>query len=242
MLDLRGKKVLVTGSSQGIGKEIAKALSDCGATVYAHGTKISEKLKQAAEYIGAEKYFAADLSDIDETRALKNQTGDVDILILNASVQYKEKWDEIGLDTFEKQVNTNLRSTLILMQEYIPSMKENGFGRVITVGSVNQHRTHPELGLYSATKCAVMKLVENVAKDVASFGVTVNNIAPGAIATPRNEEVYNDEQKRKAVEAVIPTGRFGTPCDCVGTVLLLCSDAGEYITGADILIDGGMHL
>ncbi len=242
MLDLKGKKALVTGSSQGIGKEIAKALCDCGATVYAHGAKMSEKLKEAAKYIGAEKYFAADLSSLEETKTLHEKTGNVDILILNASVQYKEKWDEITLETFDKQVNINIRSTLLLMQEYIPSMKEKGFGRVITVGSVNQYRVHPELSLYSATKCAVMKLVEGVAKDVTPHGVTVNNIAPGAIATPRNEAVYNDDEKRRAVESVIPAGRFGTPSDCVGTVLMLCSDAGAYITGTDIIIDGGMHL
>ena len=72
--------------------------------------------------------------------------------------------------------------------------------------------------------------------------MTVNNVAPGAIATPRNAAVYNDEEKRKAVEAVIPMGRFGTPEDCVGAVLMLCSDAGSYITGTDIIIDGGMRL
>ncbi len=242
MFDLKGKKALVTGSSQGIGKEIAKALADCGATVYAHGTKVSDKLKEAAEYIGAEKYFAADLSNLEETKALHEQTGDVDILILNASVQYKEKWDEIGIENFDRQINTNIRSTLLLMQGYIPAMKENGFGRVITVGSVNQYRVHPELSLYSATKCAVMKLVEAVGKDVAPCGVTVNNIAPGAIATPRNEDVYNNDEKRRAVEAQISVGRFGTPEDCTGAVLMLCSESGAYITGTDIIIDGGLKL
>ena len=87
-----------------------------------------------------------------------------------------------------------------------------------------------------------MKLVQVIAKQVAPFGVTVNNVAPGAIATPRNESVYNDDEQRKAVEAVIPMGRFGTPEDCVGAVLMLCSEQGAYITGTDIVIDGGMRL
>ena len=87
-----------------------------------------------------------------------------------------------------------------------------------------------------------MKLDQVIAKQVAPFGVTVNNVAPGAIATPRNESVYNDEEKRKAVESVIPMGRFGMPEDCVGAVLMLCSEQGAYITGTDIVIDGGMRL
>ncbi len=242
MFDLKGKKALVTGSSQGIGKEIAKTLADCGATVYAHGARLSDKLKEAAEYIGAEKYFAADLSSLEETKALHEMTGDIDILILNASVQYKEKWDEIGIENFDRQINTNIRSTLLLMQDYIPAMKKKGNGRVITIGSVNQYKVHPELSLYSATKCAVMKMVECVAKDAAPYGVTVNNVAPGAIATPRNEDVYSNGEKRRAVEAQIPVGCFGTPKDCTGAVLMLCSDAGAYITGTDIIIDGGLKL
>jgi NAD(P)-dependent dehydrogenase (short-subunit alcohol dehydrogenase family) len=87
-----------------------------------------------------------------------------------------------------------------------------------------------------------MKIVEVVAKEVAPFGVTVNNVAPGAIKTPRNEKEYNDLDIRKAVEAKIPMGRFGEPNDIVGAVLMLCSEQGSYITGADIIVDGGMRL
>ena len=140
------------------------------------------------------------------------------------------------------QLTVNLKSTLLLMQAYYPAMKEQGWGRIVTVGSVNQYRRHPELSVYAATKCAVMSLVQNIAKQVASYGVTVNNIAPGAIATPRNAAIYEDDEKRRAVEAVIPAGRFGQAEDCVGAVLLLCSDAGSYITGSDIVMDGGMRL
>jgi NAD(P)-dependent dehydrogenase (short-subunit alcohol dehydrogenase family) len=87
-----------------------------------------------------------------------------------------------------------------------------------------------------------MSIIKNIAKQVASFNVTLNNVSPGAILTPRNESVYNNEEERKAVESVIPMGRFGQPSDCVGAVMLLCSKQGEYITGSDIVIDGGMRL
>jgi NAD(P)-dependent dehydrogenase (short-subunit alcohol dehydrogenase family) len=177
-----------------------------------------------------------------EVENLYQKTGAVDCLILNASVQCKEPWTEISNETFDKQFTVNVKSSLKLMQDYAPSMKEKGFGRIVTIGTVNQYRQHLELPVYSATKCAVMKLVEVIAKDLAPYGVTVNNVSPGAIATPRNEAVLCDEQKRKAVEKNIPMGRFGTPEDCVGAVLMLCSEQGSYITGTDIIIDGGMRL
>ena len=121
-------------------------------------------------------------------------------------------------------------------------MKEKGYGRIVTIGSVNQYNQHPELSLYGVTKAAQCKLVKNIAGALAPFGVTVNNVAPGAIATPRNQAVTADPALKAAVEAKIPAGRFGKPEDISPTILLLCSDEGAYITGSDIVIDGGMSL
>ena len=236
------KRVLITGSTQGIGKALAMAFVKAGDHVCVHCSKDIEKAERVRKEIGAHQAVVCDLSNMDKVNGLYAKTGAVDCLILNASVQYKELWQEITDETFDKQFDVNVKSTLKLIQAYYPAMKENGFGRIVTIGSVNQYRQHPELSVYSATKCAVMKLVEVIAKQVAPFGVTVNNVAPGAIATPRNESVYNDEEKRKAVEHAIPMGRFGTSEDCVGAVLMLCGEQGAYITGTDIVIDGGMKL
>ena len=236
------KRVLITGSTQGIGKALAAAFVKNGYEVIVHCSKDIQKAERIRAEIGAHKAVVCDLSDMDEVNGLYEKTGAVDCLILNASVQYKEPWTEITGETFDKQFNVNVKSTLKLMQAYYPAMKEKGFGRIVTIGSVNQYRQHSELSVYSATKCAVMKLVEIIAKQVAPFGVTVNNVAPGAIATPRNESVYNDAEKRKSVENVIPMGRFGKPEEIVGAVLMLCSEQGAYITGTDIIIDGGMRL
>lgn len=236
------RTALVTGSTQGIGKAIAERLVKNGFEVIVHCSSDIEKAERVREEIGARKAVVCDLSDVKQVAALKEKTGAVDVLILNASVQYKQKWFEISDAEMEKQLSVNVVSTLKLMQAYYPDMKENGFGRIVTIGSVNQHRRHPELSFYAATKCAVMSLVQNVAKEVAPFGVTVNNVSPGAIATPRNANVYNDEAARKKVEAVIPVGRFGTPEECAGIVAFLASDDSAYITGADIKTDGGMSL
>ena len=235
-------RVLVTGSTQGIGKALATAFVKNGDEVIVHCSKDLQKAERIRTEIGAKSAVVCDLSNMDEVNALYEKTGAVDCLILNASVQYKELWQDITDETFDKQFDINVKSTLKLMQAYYPAMQEKGFGRIVTIGSVNQYRQHSELSVYSATKCAVMKLVEIIAKQVAPFGVTVNNVAPGAIATPRNESVYNDAEKRKAVESVIPMGRFGQPEEIVGAVLMLCSEQGAYITGTDIVIDGGMRL
>ena len=235
-------KVLVTGSTQGIGKAIAKAFADQGHEVIVHCSADIQKAERVCKEVGGRSAVVCDLSVREEVDGLYAKTGAVDCLILNASVQYKENWLEIGDETLDKQLAVNVKSTFKLIQAYYPAMKEKGFGRIVTIGSVNQYRNHPELSVYAATKCAVMSLVKIIAKQVAPFGVTVNNIAPGAIATPRNAAVLEDEVKRKAVESAIPMGRFGTPEDCVGAVLLLCSDKGGYITGTDIVIDGGMRL
>ena len=236
------KRVLITGSTQGIGKALALAFVKNGDEVIVHCSKDIEKAERIRKEIGASKAVVCDLSNMNEVSELYQKTGSVDCLILNASVQYKELWSEIIDETFDKQFDVNVKSTLKLMQAYCLSMQEKGFGRIVTIGSVNQYRQHAELSVYSATKCAVKKLVEVIAKQVAPFGVTVNNVSPGAIATPRNENVYKNEEMRKAVEKSIPMGRFGTPEDCVGAVLMLCSEQGAYITGTDIIIDGGMRL
>lgn len=242
MFDLKGKTALVTGSSQGIGKEIAKALADCGAKVYAHGSRQSEKLNSAAEYICAAGIVTADLTSADAADSLYSQTGGVDILILNASIQYKRPWDGFSAAEVDIQLDCNLKSTYYMMKTYAPYMKEKGWGRIVTIGSVNQYNNHPELLLYGATKAAQMKLVQGVAKSLAPFGITVNNIAPGAILTPRNDEALADKEFYEKVVSSIPVGYVGDPKDMNGAALLLCSDEGKYITGSEIIADGGMHL
>ena len=129
-----------------------------------------------------------------------------------------------------------------MMKKYTPAMKKKGWGRIVTLGSVNEYNQHPELSLYGVSKAAQYKLVKNIAASLAPYGVTVNNVAPGAIDTPRNAAVCEDPEKRAAVEAKIPVGRFGTPEDITPAVLLLVSDEGAYITGSELLIDGGMSL
>lgn len=242
MFDLSGKKALVTGSTQGIGFAVARVLSEHGAKVFIHGGSSVEKCERAAARIENASFVCVDLSDKDAAEKLYKETGDVDILVLNASVQYRTPWDEIGTEEFSNQVQVNMKTTLDAMQLYAKSMKEKRWGRIVTVGSVQQYKPHKDMAVYAATKSAVMSFVRNIGKQLAPYGVTVNNLNPGVIATPRNDKALSDPEYRKKVLDGIPMGYAGEAEDMAGAALLLCSEEGRYITGIDLLVDGGMSL
>ena len=121
-------------------------------------------------------------------------------------------------------------------------MKNQKWGRIVTIGSVQQAKPHKDMLVYAATKAAQLSMVENLSKQLAPFNITVNNVAPGVIKTPRNFDALADKQYEKQVLSNIPCGYAGEPKDCAPQVLLLCSDEGRYITGENIFIDGGMKL
>ena len=242
MFDLKGKTALITGSTQGIGFAIAKLLSDNGAKVFIHGGTSIEKCKKASDSVKNSTPVCVNLSEKECADELYKKTGPVDILVLNASVQYKKEWDCFTEDEYDAQFNINLRSTYFLMKKYAQNMKRNKWGRIVTIGSVNQYNNHPMLALYGVTKEAQAKLCRNTAMYLAPFGVTVNNVAPGAIETPRNLSATENSELKKSIESKIPCGYFGRPEDISPIILLLCSEEGRYITGADIVADGGMSL
>ena len=242
MFDLKGKTALVTGSTQGIGFEIARILAKQGAKVFISGAESMEKCVNACKKIPNSVPARANLLFPEEIDGLYEQTGDVDILVLNASIQYKRQWNEFTMEEYDIQMNCNLKSSYLMIKKYAGGMKQKGWGRIVTIGSVNQYNQHPELSLYAVSKAAQMKMVQNFAPFFAPFGVTINNVAPGAIDTPRNKEALSDNEFKKKVEQGIPCGYIGSPEDIAPAVLLLCSNEGRYITGTDLIIDGGMHL
>lgn len=250
LFDLKGKTALVTGGSQGIGKAISLALAEFGASViinYRSGKALAEETCQEIKSMGVECHLLpCDLASSGSAKTiagfLAGRNLRADILVLNASVQFRKSWDEVTAEEFELQINTNLRASLFLIQELFPAMKEKGWGRIVTIGSVQQLRPHQQMIAYAASKVAQLSMVKSLAPQFGAFGVTINNLAPGAILTGRNKEVLRDETYKKNVEAKIPLGFIGEPADCAATALLLCSDAGRYITGQDIFVDGGMGL
>jgi NAD(P)-dependent dehydrogenase (short-subunit alcohol dehydrogenase family) len=250
LFDLTGKTALITGGGQGIGKAITLALAENGANIvinYRSNQTIAEQTaSEAARYGTNVRLWRFDLESEHVLEAYREfaQTDNchADILVANASLQIRKKWNEIDSDEFAQQINTNLRSTLQLIQGVVPHMQQRGWGRILNIGSVQQVRPHSQMCIYAASKSASVNLIKNLAPQLAPFGITVNNLAPGVIGTPRNEEALADADYKKAVEAKIPVGFIGQPEDCAPLALLLCSDAGRYITGADYPVDGGMGL
>ena len=222
--DLAGKTALVTGSTRGIGKAIGDAFEEFGATVIRHNTKV------------------CDLADADAVEAWLKTLPPLDIVVCNASIQERMKWWEFAMDEARKEAQVNYLATLRIFQAAYPHMKAQKWGRLIVVGSVQERRPHPDMVAYAATKGAQENLVRNIARQVAAEGITVNNLCPGVFATDRNKEALADPVYSEKVLNAIPMHLAAEPEDAAGAALLLASDAGRYITGATILVDGGLSL
>lgn len=246
---LKGKKALVTGSSRGIGRSIALALAEAGADVVVHGLRreaaAEETLRRAAA-TGAKAFWMAGDLAAEGGRPLGERVlqsfGPPDILVLNASIQKKMPWSEIPSGEAERHMLVNFQASLELIQVLAPPMCRKKWGRILTIGSVQQVKPHPQMLVYAASKAAQMSLVSSLARELAPDGVTINNLAPGVIVTDRNAEALADSEYAEKVRRSIPAGFFGDPADCAGAALLLCSEAGRYITGQNLYVDGGMGL
>jgi NAD(P)-dependent dehydrogenase (short-subunit alcohol dehydrogenase family) len=253
MFDLAGRTALITGARRGIGRAIAQALAAQGAGVAIHHAGGEDEQRDADAVVseiarsgGKAHAFAADFAQPGSaTRlaaAVVDALGQVDILVLNASIELLEDFETISTERFDRQVGINLRAPLELLQALLPPMTARGWGRVVAIGSIQQLRPHPKMLVYAGTKSAQQNWVRNLARQVGRSGVTVNNLAPGAIWTARNDDWLSDTAHRHQLEQRVPVGRVGAPVDLVGAALLLCSDAGSYINGADLLVDGGLAL
>lgn len=246
-LSLAGRTALVTGSARGIGRAIALGLAEAGAHLIVHGSRPSAALDEAHSLVqkfdpSAAK-VAADLGDPEAVdKLIKELPQSPDILVCNASVQFRRPWTEVPRDEALLQMQVNFHATLRMFQLCYPRMKAQGWGRLITVGSVQERRPHPEMTIYSASKSAQENLVRSIARQVASEGITVNNLCPGVFATDRNKEALSNPVYNEQVLRAIPAHIAAEPEDAAGAALLLASDAGRYITGATLMIDGGLCL
>lgn len=237
------KKALVTGSSRGIGRAIAIRLAKDGYFVYVHAAgnieKANETLRIITQNGGSGTVITADLRDTAQTERLAAETRDADVLVLNASLQYRTPWREITVPQGYEQLNCNLVSSLLLIQSVAPHMQSCGWGRIVTIGSVQEAKPHPDMLIYSASKAAQTNMMRSLSLQLAKDGITVNNVAPGVIDTDRNAVALSDPEYAAKVRAAIPLGFYGVPQDCAGIVSLLCSEEGRYITGQSIYVDGG---
>jgi NAD(P)-dependent dehydrogenase (short-subunit alcohol dehydrogenase family) len=255
---MRGRRALVTGGSVSIGREVALAFADAGADVAIHYAAEADRafgLPEAASDLAAEiaadggKAIAieADFGRPGEAgrcvEAAQQALGGLDVLVVCASIQYRTPFLDLPAEQIERQIQINFRATIELMQKALPDMRAQGWGRVLTIGSINEVKPEGELTVYAALKSAQANLALNLAKDYAPFGVTINNLRPGLVTTERNRWRRQDADKWAQIQREsAPMQRAGRPDEIAGAALLLCSEAGSFITGASLDATGGRHL
>lgn len=247
IFDLTGRTALVTGGSKGLGKAMARVYAEHGANIMICSRNAEELAGTAAE-IGdglsvRVEWMMADLSQRGEAQRLAEETlqrmGRVDVLVNNAGSNVPQRADQITDEAWDRIIELNLSGIMRLTRALLPQMMERQWGRVIHISSVLGLGGKPGRNVYSATKSALIGMARSTALDMGPYGVTVNCISPGPFLTDLPLGVLTDEQKQEFTNRTA-LKRWGKPEEIAGLALLLGTDAGSYITGATLLIDGGV--
>jgi glucose 1-dehydrogenase len=246
---LEGKIVLVTGGDQGIGRGIALRLAQEGADLaigFRSNQEGADDTTREIQKLG-QKCIAiqGDVSKVEDGRKLVseaiNQLGRVDILVNNAGLERRADFWEATEQDFDLVLNVNLKGVFFITQAVVRHMMETKRpGKVINISSVHEELPFPHFASYCASKGGLKMLTRNLSIELAPFGITVNNIAPGAIETPINSKLLNDPVKLKALLENIPLRRLGKPEDVAGVAAFLASSDSDYATGATFFVDGGL--
>jgi glucose 1-dehydrogenase len=246
---LAGRVAIVTGAGSGIGQGVAKRLGCEGAKVvvdYVGDPAGAEETRQAIEQAGGDgEVVQADVTRISDVRCLVDTAwerfGGADVLVNNAGMEKRSDfWDTPEAD-YDEVMAVNLRGPFFLTQAFVRRLKEAGKpGRVVNISSVHEDMVFPGFATYCCSKGGLRMLMRDLAMELGPLGITVNNVAPGAIATPINKALLEDKPKLDALLRNIPLGRMGTPGDVAGLVAFLASDDAAYVTGATFVVDGGL--
>jgi NAD(P)-dependent dehydrogenase (short-subunit alcohol dehydrogenase family) len=243
---LTGKTALITGASKGLGKAIALELGAAGAKLALTARDLSqlEETAKAARDLGADAdVFSADLTCEDQVLQLEKDVrarcGEISILVNNAGVNIRKPLTGFTLDEWNTVLNTNLTSVFLMCRSFVPHMKSLGYGRIINMASIMSHVSLPERSAYSASKAALLGLTRALALELAPDGITVVCISPGPFATEMNAPLIQDPEKNRQFVSKIPIGRWGRVEEIGKLALFLCSEDAGFITGTDVLIDGG---
>ncbi len=242
----RGRVALVTGASRGLGKSMALALAKAGARVALVGRDVPslEAARDEARNSGAEaEIYRADVTSGEAVAQLERDVldrfGPVHILVNNAGMNIRKNVPEFTLDEWNTVIATNLTSAFLMCRAFVPHMQGQGYGRIVNMTSIMSHVSLPGRAAYSASKAGLLGFTRALALELAPEGICVVAISPGPFATEMNLPLLNDPEKNAQFVAAIPLGRWGKVEDIGQLAVFLCSDAAAFITGTDVLIDGG---
>jgi len=246
LFDLTGKSALITGGSRGLGRAMARGFAEAGADVMIT-SRHEDELKSAADVVSKGhkskvELMVCDMTDLKQVdelaKAAVSRLGKVDILVNNAGTNIPQPIDQVTDAAWETTILLNLTSVMRLTRALVPGMKERRWGRIIHISSVLGLGGKEGRNSYCATKAALTGLARASALDLGPFNVTVNCIAPGPFLTDLPGKLLNDEQKKHFASRTA-FGRWGKPEEIVGPALMLASEAGSYVTGSTLLVDGG---
>ncbi|MGL5833319.1 MAG: glucose 1-dehydrogenase [Waterburya sp.] len=248
-MKLDGKVALVTGSSQGIGAAIALRLATERAKIiinYRSHPEEAQEVLGKVEAAGSQGHIVqADLSNLEEINYLVKEGidrfGKIDILVNNAGLEKRASFWDVTEEDYDKVVDVNLKGVFFTTQAVVKHLKETGrAGKIINISSVHEELPFPHFTAYCVSKGGMKMMMRNLAVELGELGITINNVAPGAIATPINQTLLNNPEELQKVTQNIPLGRMGKPEDVAGMVAFLSSDEADYITGSTFYVDGGL--
>ncbi len=250
LFDLDGKIAFVSGASRGIGEAIARLLAEQGAHVIVSSRKapdceaVAASIREAGGSAGAMACHVGSMDDIHATMArVREEHGRLDILVNNAATNpYFGHVLDTDLGAFQKTVDVNIRGYFFMSVEAGKLMKENGGGAIVNTASINAIQPGPLQGIYSITKAAVVSMTRVFAKECGPLGIRCNALLPGLTKTKFAGALFEHEEIYQRALEQIPLGRHAEPQEMAGTVLLLVSEAGSYINGETILVDGGITI
>lgn len=243
---LDGKVAIVTGASKGLGKAMALALGEAGASV-ALVARTAGPLNEAEAAVrqrgGNAKAFAADVGREADVRKLEDAVmrafGAVHILVNNAGINVRKPLVEFTLEEWQRVMDTNLTSVFLMCRSFVPRIQGRGYGRIINIASTMSHVSIPARSAYSASKAAVLGLTRALALELAGDAITVNSISPGVFATEMNTPLLDNPELSRQFLSSTPIGRWGRVEEVGALALYLCSEEAGFMTGTDLLIDGG---